>query len=634
MSIFSTGASALYSAQLAIATTGHNIANANTTGYRRQEVVFGTQTPVQTGSGFIGQGATVETVRRVYSDFLERQVTQNEASAGYLDRYQQGMNQIDSILGDRSLGFSNTAQSFFSALNDLSNNPTSIPSRQAVLGAAENLTSNLSSVGTYLQSLQDGINVEIDSMVGRVNTYAKNIFDLNNKISAIQTASGQPPNDLLDQRDQMVSELNQLVGVQVLKDSNTGAFSVFIGKGYQLVGPAGISPLKADYSKEDPRRMEVTVGSSGVQLSGNTGAFGGELGGLLDFRTEVLDQAQNSLGRVATVLAQSFNDQHKLGTDLNGNPGGNFFIAPSPTVYSRTTNAGNAVIGATITNASALTLSDYRLTFNGPDYTLVRKSDGVTTPITAAQMAAGYSVDGMSISLGSGVPTAGDSFLIRPTVNGSTSIGVNILNPEQIAAASPVVASAATANTGGAQLIQPTVNSLNANLTSTVTITFNSPVPGPQTFDVSGPGTGNPTNVPFTSGGNISYNGWTFAVVGTPAAGDTFTISANTNGVLDNRNAIALAALQTNSTLVGGVATLEGAYSSMVGSIGNKASEVKVNQKAQANLLDQTRQIQQSASGVNLDEEAASLIRYQQVYQAAAKVLQTASTMFDTLLNI
>lgn len=330
-------------------------------------------------------------------------------------------------------------------------------------------------------------------------------------------------------------------------------------------------------------------------------------------------------------MAQEFNDQHKLGLDLNDNQGGDFFAVPEAAVFGRTTNAGTGDIDVAFSDASALTLSDYRLTYDGTNYSLLRLSDNQSTsPYTL-----GTPIDGMTITLASGTPSAGDSFLIRPTVNGSTKLDVNILNPEQIAAASPVVASAAGANTGNARIVQPTIDRatqppLNANLTQTVTITFDSAT----TFDVAGTGTGAPQNVAYTSGGDISYNGWTFKLIGTPVAGDVFTISINTGGVLDNRNALALAALQTDRTLVGGSATLEGAYAGMVGQIGNKASEVTVNQKAQANLLTQTRQIQQSSSGVNLDEEAANLIRFQQVYQAAAKILQVANTMFDTLLQI
>jgi flagellar hook-associated protein 1 FlgK len=220
-------------------------------------------------------------------------------------------------------------------------------------------------------------------------------------------------------------------------------------------------------------------------------------------------------------------------------------------------------------------------------------------------------------------------------VAGSTSVGVAISDPEAIAAASPIAAAAATANTGTAQFTQPTVDTtsqppLNANLTSAVTITFTSAT----TFDVSGTGTGNPTGLTYTAGDDISYNGWTFQITGIPATGDVFTVSANTSGEQDNRNALAMAALQNDKTLVGGSASLEGAYAALVGSIGNKTSQVEVNQKAQTNLLTQAQQAQQSVSGVNLDEEAANLLRYQQAYQAAARLISTAQTMFDSILQI
>jgi flagellar hook-associated protein 1 FlgK len=198
------------------------------------------------------------------------------------------------------------------------------------------------------------------------------------------------------------------------------------------------------------------------------------------------------------------------------------------------------------------------------------------------------------------------------------------------------VAGAATTNTGTAQFTQPVVDAsnqppLNANLTSAVTITFT----GANTFDVTGTGAGIPAvGVAYTSGGNISYNGWMFQIVGSPAIGDVFTIGANTGGTLDNRNALAMAGLQNNRTLVGGNTSLEGGYAALVGSVGNKTSEVAVNQKAQTNLLSQARLAQQSASGVNLDDEAANLIRYQQAYQAAAKMIQTANTMFEALLDL
>lgn len=637
MSIYSVATSALQSAQVAIATVGHNIANANTEGYRRQEVILGTNGATRTGSGFLGQGVSVITVQRVYSELLERQVSRSEAQAGYLDQYLQGMQQINNILGDRSVGFSSMAQAFFASWSDLADDASSASARQAVLGTAETLANNLNGVGEYLQSLQDSVNADITSVVDQINSYATNIAKLNGQIVNGQTSENQQPNDLLDQRDQLVSQLNELAGVTVVKDATTNGYNVFLGNGYLLVGGMTASSITAQSSAYDPDRIEVFDANGGVLLSREVGSLGGKLGGLLDYRSESLDAAQNSLGRLAIALSQSVNDQHQLGQDLNGAAGGLFFSDPSTfaQTYASSNNAGSGDIDATIDDASALTTSDYRLSYDGATYTLTRSSDGQAWSNASLATLSTTAGQGFTLSLASGTVSAGDSYLIRPTVSGSTSVSVAISDPDLIAAASPIAAAAATANTGTGQFTQPTVDTsnqppLNANLASTVTITFTSAT----TFNVSGTGTGNPTGLTYTAGDDISYNGWTFQITGIPATGDVFTVSANTSGELDNRNALAMAELQNDKTLVGGSASLEGAYAALVGSIGNKTSQVEVNQKAQTNLLSQAQQAQQSVSGVNLDEEAANLLRFQQAYQAAAKLISTAQTMFDTILQI
>ncbi|MBU3735958.1 MAG: flagellar hook-associated protein FlgK, partial [Methylobacterium sp.] len=305
MSILNTATRALQSTQLAIATTSHNIANVNTPGFRRQEAVFTTNAPVQSGSGFIGQGVNVSTVRRVYSEFLERQVSQTEAQAGYLSQYLAGAKQIDNVFGDRSVGFSSAIQNFYTSWNALANSPASIPARQGVIGAANSLVTNLRGVGDYLESLQDSVNADIASMVGEVNSYARTIADLNDRIASVQNYDTLPPNDLLDQRDQAISELNDLAGATVVKDASTGAYNVFLGRGYQLVNVAGALPVSAKGSSFDPLRTEVYGSGGGVQLSGDLGIIGGRLGGLLDYRAEMLDAAQNSLGQIAIALAQN-----------------------------------------------------------------------------------------------------------------------------------------------------------------------------------------------------------------------------------------------------------------------------------------------------------------------------------------
>lgn len=637
MSIYGIATSALQAAQVAITTTGHNIANVDTDGYRRQQVVFGTNLSTRTGSGYLGQGVNVVTVQRVYSELVERQVTKSEAQSSYLDQYLQGMQQIDNILGDRTVGFSSMVQAFFASWGDLSDDASSIAGRQGVLGSADTLTQNLNGVGDYLQSLQQSVNTDITSMVGQINSYAQNIAELNGRIANGQTSDTQPPNDLLDQRDQLVSQLNELAGVTVVKDPTTNGYNLFLGNGYLLVSGQNSAPITAQASQYDPTRLEVYDTNGGTLLSRGSGTLGGKLGGLLDYRSESLDAAQNALGRLAIVLSQSVNDQHQLGMDLNGNAGGDFFTDPSTfaQTYASSNNAGSGVIDTTISNASALTTSDYRLDYDGTNYTLTRQSDGQTWSNASLATLSTNAAQGITLSLASGTPSAGDSFLIRPTAAGASSIDVAISDPNLIAAAAPISAAAATANTGTAQITQPTVDAttqppLNANLSSTVTITFTSAT----TYNVSGTGTGNPTGLTYTPGGNISYNGWTFKITGTPANGDVFTVGANTGGSLDNRNALAIGALENDNTLVGGTASLENAYAGLVGSIGNKTSQVQINQKAQANLLSQAQAAQQSVSGVNLDEEAANLLRFQQAYQAAAKLISTAQTMFNSILQI
>jgi len=631
--IFGSGVSALNAAQMGLSTTEHNIANANTPGFNRQEVVLGTRLPQMTGVGFIGQGVDVSTVKRIYNEFLSNQVLQGQAQANQLETYYQQIGQINNMLADPNIGLSPALQDLFNSVNNVASSPDSQAARQAMLGSAQSLASQFQSLNQRMNDINSSINGQISSTVTTINSYAQQIASMNKNIVLAQAAfNGQPPNDLLDQRDQLISLLNKEIKANVVKQSD-GTFNVFIGAGQSLVVGEQAVTLQAVQSLSDPTRLEVAYGSGANIIRAQQNSFqGGNLGGLLAFRSESLDSAQNSLGRVALVLADTFNQQHKLGQDLNGALGGNFFSQPVPFVNANTANTGSATISASVASSSALTGSDYSLRFNGGTaYTLTRLSDNTVTAFATLPQ----TVDGLTISTTAGA-IAGDSYMIRPTINGARDIAVAISDTSKIAAAAPIRTNASLANIGSGRISGGTVNAVfpvNANLQQPVSIVFDSP---PTTYTVTGTGIpGSPVaGVAFTAGNAITYNGWTMQITGAPVAGDTFTVASNTTATADNRNSLLLASLQTKNTMVGGTASYQSSYAQLVSQVGNKTREMEMTSLAQTSMVNQIIQTQQSVSGVNLDEEAANLMRYQRAYQAAGKVIQIANTLFDTLLSL
>lgn len=627
--IFGIGVSGLQAAQAGLLTAGQNIANASTPGYHRQQVELSNALPQATGSGFIGNGVDIVTVRRLYSDFIAREVLSAGSQSSQLDVYYGQLKQIDNLLADPSAGLSPALQDFFAAVQGVATYPNSTSSRQALLAAGSALDSRFQALDSRIGELRDGVNQDIADTARSVGTYATQIADLNQRIVlARMAAGGQPPNDLLDQRDHLVSELNNLVRATVVVQDD-GSYNVFVGSGQPLVAGTQAFSLEGMRDPLDPTRMTVGYRSPAglIQLPEST-LTGGRLGGLLAFRNESLEPAQNALGQVATVLAGTFNQQHRLGQDLTGQPGQDFFSLGTPQVSSSTRNTGNAqIVGAfDITNLGALTTSDYRLTYDGTNYTLTRLSDNTRQTFATLPQ----TVDGFTLSLASGAAAAGDVFQIRPTATGAANIGVAITDTSKIAAAASIRTAQGAANTGTGKVSAGSVVTLGPNLQQPVTITFTSTT----TFDVTGTGTGNPTGLSYTPGADISYNGWTIQVSGAPASGDTFSVGPNTNGTGDNRNALLLAGLQRQKTVGGGTASYQSAYAALVSQVGTKTRELEVTSTAQAAVLAQAVQSQQSFSGVNLDEEAANLMRFQQAYQASGKVLQIASTLFDTLLQL
>lgn len=632
--LLGVGVSALLSYQRNLATTGHNIANVNTPGYSRQRVELTQRIPQFSGAGFIGTGVEVVTTERVYSQFLVGEVRNSTTSFSQMQTFHQFASGVDRLLADAQAGLQPALDNFFNAVQQLSDFPSSSAVRQTVYSEAEAVVARFQTLSRQLGAMRESANLQTRNTVSEINGLAGAIASLNERIVSFRgVGQGQAPNDLLDQRDELVRQLAERVQVTALEQDD-GALNIFIGNGQALVAGNRASTLTTTPSAFDASQLEIAISQGGTIVPVTSQISGGVLGGLLQFRSAVLDPAFNELGRVAIGLADVFNDQHQLGQDLLGNLGGLFFNdlgATSPATFANAANTGNGVITTAVTDVNALTASDYRLNFTAGTYSLVRLSDNTT--VASGGSLAAIAADGLSFSLASGALASGDSYLIRPTLDAADNIALSIATPEALAAAAPMRTAAALNNTGNGVVSAGSVNAPpppDANLQQTVTITFNNP---PTTFDVNGTGTGNPAGVAYTAGGAITYNGWTIEINGTPAAGDVFTIEANVGGVGDNRNALLLAGLQTRNTLQNGTASFQSSYAGFVASAGVQTHQADLSQQAQKALLEQAVASRDALSGVNLDEEAANLVKFQQAYQAAAQVISTANTLFETLIG-
>ena len=625
-SILGIGISGLNAAQAGLSTTSHNIGNANTPHFSRQSTLQSTPPPQFTGAGFLGNGTVVGTVRRSYSEFLEAQMREAATQASHLDTFHTQISQVDNLLLDPQAGLTPAMNEFFAGLNAVSSSPDDPAARQVFLSNAQTLAGRFRDLASRLDSLRTGANEEIGGAVSSLNAQASQIAQLNDKIRTA-LGNGQPPNDLLDQRDALLRDLAGTIRINVTPLAD-GTLNAFLPNGQSLVLSTQSFALSTGVDPGNPHNVAIGLGAgSAFKPLRESDLAGGTLGGLLAFRNQALDGIENALGRIAATFADSLNAQHAMGQDRAGAPGGALFSTGGPAVFSNANNTGNAVLGATISNAGALDTSDYRLRYDGANYTLTKLADNTTQTFATLPQ----TVAGVTIALAAGSAAAGDNFLIQPVHNAASNFTALVTSTTQVAAANAVRTSAAAANTGSITArVAAVTPPMTANLTQPVSITFTSPA----TFDISGTGTGNPTGLTFTSGMTISYNGWSVKLSGAAAAGDVFSVGVNTGATGDNGNALALAAVQSSRVIGGGGATLNEAYAQMVGTVGSMTHAADIDSRAQATVLTQATAAQQSVSGVNLDEEAANLLRYQQAYQAAGKVIATANSLFDEILNI
>ena len=619
-----TGLSSLRALQRALDTTAHNIANVSTEGYTRQRVEFETRTPQAYGPNWVGSGVNATQVRRIYDQFLAEQARSSSGTLARLDAFASQAERLDNLLGDTTNGLSASVQGYTDALNEVSSTPSSISARQVLLAQGRALTEKLQSYDTRLREMSADVDARLPIEASEISGLARGVARLNGDIAVAIQQTGQPPNDLLDQRDKLIDQLSSKVGVTVVAEGNS-SLNVFIGNGQPLVLGTTASTITTVSDPLDPTRLQLALQTAGGSVDISRSVSGGSLGGLLDWRREMLDPARNELGRITLAVASQVNDQHRQGMDLTGAMGGDFFNVGGVGVTYPTTNSGNALATATRTDLSAITANDYVVTLTGTGYAVRRQDTGSAVSFTGTGTVADPIVfDGVSLTIGAGAVT-GDQFVVHPAREAIAGFSVAITDPARIAAAAPIRTSGASSNSGSGSISAGAVlDSSDPQLLSTVNIAFTSAT----TYSVNGG-----PDIAYAAGGNIDVNGWRVQISGSPAMGDSFTVRSNAGAVGDNRNAFAIVDAMKSGVLESGTVSVSAAVERLTGNLGLQTRAAQMSRDAETTVHENDIASRDAVSGVNLDEEAANMLRFQQAYQAAAQIIAISGQMFDELIN-
>ncbi|CTP86383.1 flagellar hook-associated protein FlgK [Xanthomonas graminis] len=621
MSVLSTGTSALIAFQRALATVSHNVANINTDGYSRQRVSFATTTPTQYGSDYIGNGTKITDISRVADQLATSRLLDSGGELARLKQLSSLSDRVDGLFSDKATNISGQWSNFFDATTGLSSNASATASRQNLLDNGNSLVTRFKQLNGQMDALGNEVNNGLLSGTTEANRLAGEIAKINGQIGG--DASSAAP-DLLDRRDALITQLVGYTGGNAVQQDG-GAINVYTAGGQALVVGTTASTLTTVTDPYQPGRLQVALKAQGTTITLGNSALGGQIGGLIEFRSNVLDPTKAEMGRIATGLAVSYNQQHKAGVDLYGNLGSDFFSLSAPNVNANAANTGSASFSASVGDLSKLDGQNLLLKFDGSNWTASRADTGASVTMTGSGSSTDpFVVNGVSLQL-SGTGAAGDKFLLQPTANAVTGLAVAITDPSRIAAATPITASADLDNlgTGKVSNVRAT-NAGNANLLTPASIAF---IDANQyTVDGAGPFT-------YTAGQTISANGWSMTLDGAPAAGDTFAVKPTGAGSSNNGNALTLSNLDDAKAFNGGTITLNGAVSGLTTTIGSAARQASYAADAQDVIHTNAQDARDSVSGVNLDEEASDMLRLQQAYQAASQLISTADTMFQSILG-
>ena len=676
MSLLNIGMSGLNAAQGSLSVLSNNIANVNTPGYSRQQTTQNASVSNQYGGVYIGSGTTLGDVRRIYNDFLGAAYQKSTSLNSDATAYAGQAAAIDKTLSDKSTGMSSAISSFFASLQTAAATPSDVSARQLLVTSAQTLSNRFNSISSQLTQQSEGINSQLSTMSDQVNKLTSSIASLNNQISQVQGSSNSTPNNLLDARDEAVRSLNELIGVTATEKN--GQYSINTGTGQSLVEGSIANTISAVPSSTDNSQYTIQLNMGSTSMDIGSVVTGGSIGGLLRYRSDVLTPAINDLGRIALATADSVNSQLGQGLDLNSDFGSSLFsdINSAAAIAQRSqgaagNSAGSGNLNVTIADSSKLSTFDYKVTFTSGNLYNVVRSDGKAMGSFDTTTTPPPVIDGFTLALdGNGPVAAGDSFKVSPTATGASNIGVGLTDPNKLAFAGPLAGNASKTNTGTGTFTPPTLTvpiDINGGATTAqlrtgiensmpVKMVFGKPAAdGTQPYTLSDaqgnsigtgsiiPGQDNKitANVPMRDATGALIPGKSFSfdttVAGAPANGDSTTFSFNSGATSDGRNAQQLLGLQTQAT-VGAVdgnagVSLVSANSRLVSQVGSKAAQANTDSTATGALLTANKAASNSASQVNLDEEASDMIKFQQYYTASSQIIKAAQETFNTLIS-
>lgn len=633
--LFSIAQSGIKASQAQLGVTSNNIANVNTVGYHRQVAIQGTTGSQNLGGQFYGTGTYVSEVKRIYNDYAARELRIGQTGLSAAETSLTKLNEMDQLFSQIGKAVPKSLTDLFDTLNSLGDQPQDIGVRNAILTTASQLANSLNQLQSNLNGQMSQTHAEINSVTSRINDLSSEIAQINKEL---MKSSGND-SQLRDRQDTLIQELSQYAEVNVIPLDNGGR-SIMLGSAFMLVSGDQASTMGVKAGDPFANEIELTFSVGNTVMKLDAGKLGGQLGALFDFREQTLLPASHELGQMALGIADAFNQMQAKGFDLNGLVGEPIFTdindpaMAASRVGAMAKNTGDASLSVNIDNVGALSGGSYELSFTAPaSYQLKDSKTGAITPLTLnGDVLEGGA--GFRINIDAGAMASGDKFEIRPTANAASQLSVTLTDPKGLAAAAPKISGDASNSGSSVKLVSiDNRNAADFPLTgSELTFALDTSVTPPtyEVFDTQG----NSVAIGAASGTppQVSAFGFTFEINGNGGSNERFSFDLSF-AAGDNSNAIEMAKLSDAKLMNNGKSTLNDVFEKTKQDIGSQTKSAQVRTSTAQAIFKQAYDRVQSESGVNLDEEAANLMKFQQSYQASARVMSTASTLFDTLFS-